>query len=162
MKRHIAAVLLTAPLMQLALPQAAAQWLALGALAMLGASVDAGRADSQALLLSVPLGTLMLALFPQVPAFWGLSGVVHAGAAVLALRALGAPTTRWLGLWLAGGLMVKLALEHACEVPFAFDAGWAHNVVFAAHLTGAAAGLMAALMLNALTSPASGGAQIKR
>lgn len=80
--------------------------------------------------------------------YYGLSGPVHAAAAILALRALQAPATRWLGLLLAGGLLIKLALERGWAVPVGFDSGWGFNVVFAAHLSSAAVGAALALALQ--------------
>ena len=85
-------------------------------------------------------------------AYWGLSGTIHAAAAVLALRALATPERRWLGLLLGGGLAIKLALERGWSVPIGFDTGWGFNVVFAAHLSGAIAGALLALGLNTLAS----------
>jgi hypothetical protein len=84
--------------------------------------------------------------------YWGLSGTMHAAAAVLALRALASPERRWLGLLLGGGLAIKLALERGWQVPIGFDTGWGFNVVFAAHLSGAIAGALLALGLNTLAS----------
>ena len=54
-----------------------------------------------------------------------------------------------LGLLLAGGLLIKLRLERAWAVPIGFDSGWAFNVIYAAHLTGAVAGAALALLLEA-------------
>ena len=52
-------------------------------------------------------------------------------------------------LLLAGGLLIKLRLERAWAVPIGFDSGWAFNVIYAAHLTGAVAGAALALLLEA-------------
>ena len=104
--------------------------------------------DALALLLAWPLGTLALLAWPAVGGYYGLSGPVHAAAAILALRALQAPATRWLGLLLAGGLLIKLALERGWAVPVGFDSGWGFNVVFAAHLSSAAVGAALALALQ--------------
>ena len=46
-------------------------------------------------------------------------------------------------------LLVKLRLERAWAVPIGFDSGWAFNVIYAAHLTGAVAGAALALLLEA-------------
>lgn len=140
----------TAPLLHLMLPHAAAHALALAALAVLGHALHAPPRDALALLLAWPLGTLALTLVPGVGASYGLAGVVHAGAAVLAVRALLQPNMRPLGLLLAGGLLIKLRLERAWAVPVAFDSHWGFNIVYAAHLTGAVAGAALALGLQAL------------
>ncbi len=131
----------TAPLWHRVAAHALANSLALGALAVLGAALGARPRDALALLLAWPLGTLALALAPEVGTYYGLSGTVHAAAAVLALRALRGPEARALGLLLGGGLLIKLALERGWAVPIAFDSGWGFNVVHAAHLSGALAGV---------------------
>ena len=136
------------PLLHRLAPHALANMLALGALAVLGAALAARPRDALALLLAWPLGTLGLQHWPQVAGYWGLSGTVHAAAGVLAVRALAAPATRWLGLLLSGGLAVKLALERGWAVPVAFDSSWGFNVVSAAHLSGALAGACLALLLD--------------
>jgi membrane associated rhomboid family serine protease len=138
----------TAPLVHFVLPHALGNALALAALAVLGRALAAPPRDALALLLAWPLGTLGLQHWPQVAGYWGLSGTVHAAAGVLAVRALAAPATRWLGLLLSGGLAVKLALERGWAVPVAFDSSWGFNVVSAAHLSGALAGACLALLLD--------------
>lgn len=140
----------TGPLLHLVLPHAVGNALALAALAVLGAALHAPPRDALALLLAWPLGTLALTLVPGVGASYGLSGAVHAAAAVLALRALRQTNTRPLGWLMAGGLLVKLALERGWVLPVGFDSGWGFNVVYAAHLTGAATGAALALLLDAL------------
>lgn len=122
--------------------------LALGALAILGAALPAPPRDALALLLAWPLGTLALLAWPTVGGYYGLSGLVHSAAAVLAVRALRAPSTRWLGHLLAAGLVLKLGLERGWALPVGFDADWGFNVVYAAHLTGALVGAAAALLLD--------------
>lgn len=140
----------SAPLLHFLWPHLVANGLGLAALAVLGAGLQATPRDALALALAWPLGTLALVAFPGVGGFYGLSGLVHAATAILALRALVAgPAMRWLGLLLAGGLMAKLALERAWVVPVGFDSGWGFNVVFAAHLAGAAVGAGLALILQA-------------
>jgi membrane associated rhomboid family serine protease len=135
----------TAPLLH---PDAA-HWvgnaLALGALAVLGVALHATRADALALALAWPLGTLALLAWPAIGGYYGLSGTVHAAAAILALRAWRAPATRPLGLLLAGGLLIKLALERGWAMPVGFDHGWGFNVVYAAHFSGAAVGAAVAI-----------------
>ena len=108
--------------------------------------------DALALLVAWPLGTLALLLWPEVGGYWGLSGPIHAGVAVLALRALRTPGTRWLGRLLMAGLVFKLGLEAGWANPVGFNDAWGFNVVYAAHLTGAVAGLATALVLGWLPS----------
>ncbi|QTD45597.1 rhomboid family intramembrane serine protease [Ottowia testudinis] len=140
----------TGPLLHLVLPHAVANGLALAALAVLGTALRAPPRDALALLLAWPLATWALVLVPGVGASYGLAGAVHAAAAILAVRTLQQADTRVLGLLLAGGLLIKLRLERGWAVPIAFDSGWAFNVIYAAHLTGAAAGAVLALTLEAL------------
>lgn len=139
----------TGPLLHFLGAHLAGNALALAALAVLGAALPARRSDALALGLAWPLGTLALLAWPTVGGYYGLSGPVHAAAAILALRALQAPPLRWPGLLLAGGLLIKLALERAWAVPVGFDSGWGFNVVFAAHLGSAAVGAALALGLQA-------------
>ncbi|MFD1711454.1 rhomboid family intramembrane serine protease [Ottowia sp. GY511] len=140
----------TGPLLHFLWPHLLANVLALVALAVLGAALEAPPRDALALLLAWPLGTAALYAWPGVGAFYGLSGVVHAATAVVAVRALATPSQRWLGLLLAGGLAIKLALERAWKVPVGFDSGWGFNVIYAAHLTGALAGAVLATAFELL------------
>ncbi len=123
--------------------------LALAALAVLGAALSATRGDALALLLAWPLSTIALLGWPAVQAYYGLSGVVHAAAAVLALRGMAQAGTRSIGVLMAGGLLAKLLLERGWATPIGFDGRWGFNVAYAAHLTGAAAGALVALALQA-------------
>ena len=144
----------TAPLLHFLWPHLLGNALALAALAVLGATLCAPPRDALALLLAWPLGTFALQAWPQVGGFYGLSGVVHAAAAVVAVRALATPSIRWLGLLLAGGLAIKLAIKLAIErgwrLPVGFDGHWGFNVVLAAHFASAVAGAALALALEGL------------
>jgi len=142
----------TAPLEHFMLAHALANGLTLAAMAALGSMLSARPRDALALLLAWPLATLGLLLWPQVGGFYGLSGLIHAAAAILALRAIAEPSTQRIGQWLAAGLLFKLALEHGWDMPVGFDTGWGFNVVYAAHLTGAAAGALMALVLQVIAT----------
>jgi rhomboid family GlyGly-CTERM serine protease len=146
----------SAPLLHFLWPHLLGNVLALAALAVAGASLHATPRDALALLLAWPLCTLALPLWPPIGGYYGLSGVVHAATAIVALRAMAQPPLRWLGLLLGGGLMIKLALERGWAVPVAFDTAWGFNVVFAAHLSGAAAGAALAVLCS-LGADAAGG-----
>ena len=124
--------------------------LALAALSVLGSALPARPSDTLALLLTWPLGNLALLAWPSIGGFYGLSGLVHSAAAVLAVRALLAPPTRWLGWLLAGGLALKLTLERGWALPIGFDSGWGFNVVYAAHFANALVGAALALGLDGL------------
>ncbi|MET4578270.1 rhomboid family intramembrane serine protease [Ottowia thiooxydans] len=139
----------TAPLEHFVFAHALANNLALVLLAVLGSLVSAQPRDALALLLAWPLSTLGLLLWPEVGGYYGLSGLVHAAAAVLTLRALSSSATSRIGQWMAIGLLLKLALEHGWAMPVGFESSWGFNVVFAAHLTGAVAGSAMALIVHA-------------
>ncbi len=123
--------------------------LALAALAALGWAVRAGRAATAAWALAWPLSTVGLWTWPVVGHYVGLSGVVHAGVAVLALHCAGPAGRRTVGLLLAAGLALKLAGEQAWRQPVRFDPAWGFDVVVAAHLSGAVAGAACALLVCA-------------
>ena len=138
---HAPWTLWSAALVHQTLAHGVGNLLALGALAVLGRSGGAGRRDALALALAWPLGTLGLLAWPQVTHYWGLSVVTHAAAALLWVRLSMAPSTRWVGRALMAGLVFKLWWERGWAVPLAFDAGWGFNVTYAAHLSGALAGV---------------------
>jgi hypothetical protein len=118
--------------------------LALAAVGVLGHTIDARPRETLALLIAWPLSTLGLLFWPVVGWYAGLSGLIHAAAAIVAWRALTQPSARGIGALLAAGLLIKLLLERGWAVPVAFDSNWGFNVVYAAHLSGAVAGLIAA------------------
>lgn len=117
-----------------------ANLLALAALAVLGSALQAPRSTALALLVAWPLSNLSLLLWPAVTGYRGLSGLIH--AAVLALWAHAAvhAIARPLPFALLAGVLLKLATERAWVRPVVFDPDWGFNVVYAAHLGGAAAG----------------------
>ncbi len=142
----------TAPLEHFVFAHALANNLALATLAVLGSLVSAQPRDALALLLAWPLSTLGLVLWPEIGGYYGLSGLVHAAAAILTVRALSAPSDSSesrIGQWMAIGLLLKLALERGWSMPVGFESSWGFNVVFAAHLTGAVAGSAMALIVHA-------------
>ncbi|TNF61386.1 MAG: rhomboid family intramembrane serine protease [Burkholderiales bacterium] len=103
-------------------------------------------------LLTWPLLQLSLVLWPQVGYSVGLSGLLHAGAMIMALQlVLGRihahKAQRW-GLMLVAGLLTKLVLERAWFYPVVWDPGSDRSVVQAAHLCGAAWGALLTLVLD--------------
>jgi hypothetical protein len=114
--------------------------LAVGALAVLGAALGAGRPAALALLAAWPMATLGLLLWPQVGSYAGLGGAIHAAAAVLGMHMAFHPDFKPLSPLMFAALSLKLLAEHAWTQPVAFDPSWGFNVVYAAHLTGAACG----------------------
>ena len=117
---------------------------ALGVLAVLGASLGAGRRACQAVLLAWPLGNLSLLFWPSVTAYDGLSGLLCSMLAVLGLHAAARP----VGWLLLAFLVLLLMGEQAWQNPSSYDPNWGFNVVYAAHLGGALAGLLAGIVLN--------------
>ena len=117
--------------------------LALAVLAVLGSYLQADRAAALAVLIAWPLGTLALAWWPQIAWYGGLSGLLCAMLAVLWVHAALAPATRAVSWALLVLLALKLGSEQAWTRPIGYDPNWGFNVVYAAHLTGAASGALA-------------------
>lgn len=121
-----------------------ANLLALAALALLGHTLRLGHAATAALAVAWPLGTALLALWPQVTHYSGLSGLNHAAALVISMFCAMHPGSvrgaRPIGLALLAGTGLKLWLEQAWAHPVVFDPDWGFVVVAAAHLSGALAG----------------------
>ncbi|MDR0458722.1 MAG: hypothetical protein LBH10_06840, partial [Burkholderiaceae bacterium] len=138
----------SAPLVNLTPFHAFGNALALAAVAVLGQAVGARPRDALALLIAWPLSTLGLLLWPAVGWYAGLSGLIQAAAAIAAWRALTQRGARGIGALLAAGLFIKLLLERGWATPIAFDSYWGFNVVYAAHLSGAATGLIAAAAVD--------------
>lgn len=118
--------------------------LALGALAAFGWMVRPSRGATVAWLLCWPLIQAGLAWWPHIGYAVGLSGLLHAGAMVLAVQLLGQcipipKARRWGGL-LALGLLVKIGLEGGWSQPVVWDPGNDMSVIQAAHLLGVAWG----------------------
>jgi rhomboid family GlyGly-CTERM serine protease len=133
----------TAPLVHLSVAHALANCFALAALlgmAALGGGKPLLLRYLIGLLIAWPLSTLSLMLCPQVSYYVGLSGLVHAGVALLGVFLL--QGSRYLGLTLLLGLAVKLWQEQAWVQPVVWSADWGFHVVVVAHLYGAVVGLV--------------------
>ncbi len=118
------------------------------ALAVLGGFMHAGRTSVAACLLAWPLSTLGLVFWPEITYYSGMSGLLMAMLAVLAVHATTQAETRVSGVVLLCVLGFKLLTEHAWSQAMAFDPRWGFNVVYAAHLTGAVAGAVCAAALQ--------------
>jgi hypothetical protein len=117
-------------------------------LAWLGRAAALDRRAALAWLLAWPLSTLALALRPEISAFGGLSGVLHAGVAVASVKLLLARRgrQRWIGAAITAGLALKIVGEAPFGPALQRVDGWdGMAVVPLAHLAGAVSG--AALML---------------
>lgn len=117
-------------------------------LALLGWASEPGGRAALAWFIAWPLTQLGLLLQPGLHRYGGLSGVLHAGVAVLVVmlwqrkgreRALGAA----IGL----GLVLKLLSEQPLGAPLRTVIGWDVPIAPFAHLSGAAAGLLCGLIL---------------
>lgn len=119
--------------------------LALGALTAAGWVLRPSLAAALAWALSWPLLQVSLLWWPQVSHAVGLSGLLHAGVAVLGLHLLLSPVgpkARPWGAVLLAGLVVKLLIERSWQHPLLNDPHTDMAVVQAAHLSGAAWGAL--------------------
>jgi len=121
--------------------------------AALGAAARVPLASAFAWLAAWPLTQIGLALRPDLLQYGGLSGVLHAGAAVVAvhlvLEARGA--RRAIGVALGAGLVTKVLLEAPWGAALRHPVGWDIATAPFAHATGAVAGIACALAAHALT-----------
>lgn len=125
--------------------QLAGNLLALLALAVVGAALRVDKASAAALFWAWPLATLGLLLWPGVSGYGGLGGPIHAAAMVLWAHLSLRPAWKPVSFVLFAAVALKLLAERAWAQPIVFDASWGTNVVYAAHLTGAATGAVCGL-----------------
>ncbi len=94
-----------------------------------------------------PLTHLALLLRPELAGYGGLSGVLHAGVAVVAVELiLRGSRARRLGLAIAAVLLLKIVLEEPWGPALRWPAGWDIAVAPFAHAAGLAAGVLCALL----------------
>ena len=96
-----------------------------------------------------PLTQVGLLAEPALLHYGGLSGVLHAGVAVIAVVLLWAPSTptrRGVGLALLAGLIVKILFEAPWGAPLRHPAGIDIAVAPLAHASGLVAGLVCAVV----------------
>lgn len=115
--------------------------------AALGIVARCGRRAALAWALAWPITHLALLAQPELHHYGGLSGVLHAGVAVVAWQLLRAErgARRTIGIALAGGLLLKLLLEAPWQGPLRQVPGWDIAIAPLAHATGAATGALCAL-----------------
>lgn len=123
--------------------------------AVVGAFGWAARVPARAVLAWLaawPLTHAALALQPALASYGGLSGLLHAGAAVVVWQLLrqGAGSARRIGVLVLLGLAVKLVLEAPWGAPLQQVPGWDFPVAPLAHATGTLAGLLCAAVADAL------------
>ena len=99
-----------------------------------------------------PLTQIGLMLRPDLPHYGGLSGVLHAGAAVVAVHlvAVGPGMRRAIGAALFSGLVVKVAMESPWGSALRHPAGWDIATAPFAHLSGLVAGVVCATVAVAI------------
>ena len=99
-----------------------------------------------------PLTQLGLALRPDLQHYGGLSGVLHAGVAVVAvhLGLTGIGMRRAIGAALGAGLVLKVLLETPWGPPLRHPPGWDIATAPLGHASGLAAGVACALVAHAL------------
>jgi rhomboid family GlyGly-CTERM serine protease len=110
--------------------------------AALGHAARVPRRVAAAWFAAWPLTQIGLLLQPALAHYGGLSGVLHAGVAAVAVWLLAARRgrSRAVGAALALGLLLKLLLEAPWAGPLAHPAGWDIAVAPGAHVSGVVAG----------------------
>jgi len=123
----------------------------------LGVVADVPWRGVLAWLLAWPLTQLGLAFEPGLLRYGGLSGVLHAGVAIVAVQLVveGPRARRALGALMLAGLATKLLCEAPWRGPLAHPPGWDIAIAPLAHVTGVVAGIFAALALRAWHAPAT-------
>ena len=118
----------------------------------LGAAAGVPRAMVVAWACAWPLTQFGLWIRPDLSHYGGLSGVLHAGAAVIALHVMwqGPALRRWIGAALMAGLLGKVLLEAPWGPALRVDTGWDFATAPLAHATGVAAGTLCGLVAIAL------------
>lgn len=99
-----------------------------------------------------PLTHALLLVRPDLERFGGLSGVLHAGVAVLVVELLSMRRHRQraIGTAVALGLAIKLLLEDPLGAPLRPVPGWDIAIAPLSHLTGTLAGTLCALVALAI------------
>lgn len=118
--------------------------------AALGWAGGVNRLSAIAWGLAWPLTHLGLLLQPALSHYGGLSGVLHAGVAVVAVALWreGPQARRRVGQALVAGLILKLLLETPWAGPLRRPPGWDIDIAPFAHLTGAIAGTLCVWVLR--------------
>jgi rhomboid family GlyGly-CTERM serine protease len=111
-----------------------------------GHAAQVPRAQAWAWAAAWPLTHFALWLKPDLLHYGGLSGVLHAGVAIVCLHLLvqARGRRRWVGAGVALGLVVKLVSERPWGAALQHSAEWDIAVAPLAHATGALAGLLCA------------------
>lgn len=120
-------------------------------LAFVGASARLPGRAALAWLIAWPLTQIGLLTRPDLLHFGGLSGVLHAGVAVLVVELLRrGGRDRSIGAAIGAGLLIKLLLEQPLGAPLRQVAGWDIAIAPLSHLTGTVAGALCAGAVGSL------------
>jgi rhomboid family GlyGly-CTERM serine protease len=117
---------------------------------LFGALARLPRDAAWAWALAWPLTHLSLLLTPELARYGGLSGVLHAGVAVVAVTLMhgsAGRATRWLGAAVGLGLLLKVVGERPWAQTLVVPPGWDIAVVPLAHASGAFWGALLAVLL---------------
>jgi rhomboid family GlyGly-CTERM serine protease len=127
--------------------QLSANLLGTAVVAAFGAVAAVRPAQVVAWLVAWPLTQLGLLLRPELAHFGGLSGVLHAGVAVVAVHLLGQDgTRRHIGWAVLGGLALKVVLEAPWGPVLRHPPDWDIAVAPLSHASGALVGLLFGLL----------------
>jgi rhomboid family GlyGly-CTERM serine protease len=123
--------------------------------ALLGFASDVPMRAAMAWLIAWPLTQLALVAQPGVAHYGGLSGVLHAGVAVVTMQLIieGPRRRRLLGVALFAGLVLKLLSETPWLGPVQHSQGMDIPVVPLAHVTGAVSGWVTCAVLLGARRP---------
>jgi len=151
----------TAPLAHLSGQHLIANLAGCAALGCLGHAARMPAQASVAWWLAWPLTQWGLLFRPELQNFGGLSGVLHAGVAIVIVELLWRRNARerLIGFGLLFGLLVKLWLDAPFGAAVQVRGGWDIPIAPLSHLTGALSGGVIAMLLNvsgALTKHNSG------
>lgn len=92
-----------------------------------------------------PMTHVGMLMRPELNTYIGMSGVLHAGAAIIALYQMMEPKQRpfrWIGLILAAGMGIKILMENPWTTVLFMSKSSAINVAPWAHFCGLMAGLI--------------------
>jgi rhomboid family GlyGly-CTERM serine protease len=123
-----------------------------GLIALLGWRAAVPSADALAWALAWPLTQFGLLWQPALLHYAGLSGVLHAGVAIVACRLLrsGPSRTRRIGGLLVAGMVLKLLFESPWHGATQAVPGLDFALAPAAHVSGAVMGLLCCVLCGAL------------
>ena len=129
--------------------------------AALGAAARAPSRLAWAWLAAWPLTQIGLLSQPALLHYGGLSGVVHAGVAIVCVHLLFAGHRVLGGAVLAGGV-IKVLSETPWAAPLRYPPGWDIAIAPLAHATGLIAGTVCAVAVEAFALRRRGRASINR